>query len=329
MQSAQPTQHLNVPCVAAVQLLPHAPTRSHLSPRLGRLAAQAAQAAQAEVERLNREVERLNRELRSLLRDAGAADIERQQLSTTLHEERRRRERAEEEARQALARCDDVAGRLRADAKDVEKRHQLDIQKTNEVLEAARARHETISAELASEKRRAAALESKFSVDETKLSVDGFRSVNTLEVQLSAAIAAKEAAERHLERALATQHEQQAQLLEAESALRAARAEILSSDRLRRDAEARALAAAAAARTPAPIALAAADAKSGAQDGAQDGGTSASTAVLLAKTYQEADERVREVRRRHDEALRDERRRAADDVQRAERAAKKVQLELP
>ena len=279
------------------------------------------------MERLNREVERLNRELRSLLRDAGAADIERQQLSTTLHEERRRRERAEEEARQALARCDDVAGRLRADAKDVEKRHQLDIQKTNEVLEAARARHETISAELASEKRRAAALESKFSVDETKLSVDGFRSVNTLEVQLSAAIAAKEAAERHLERALATQHEQQAQLLEAESALRAARAEILSSDRLRRDAEARALAAAAAARTPAPIA--AADAKSGAQDGAQDGGTSASTAVLLAKTYQEADERVREVRRRHDEALRDERRRAADDVQRAERAAKKVQLELP
>ena len=279
------------------------------------------------MERLNREVERLNRELRSLLRDAGAADIERQQLSTTLHEERRRRERAEEEARLALARCDDVAGRLRADAKDVEKRHQLDIQKTNEVLEAARARHETISAELASEKRRAAALESKFSVDETKFSVDGFRSVNTLEVQLSAAIAAKEAAERHLERSLATQHEQQAQLLEAESALRAARAEILSSDRLRRDAEARALAAAAAARTPAPIA--AADAKSGAQDGAQVGGTSASTAVLLAKTYQEADERVREVRRRHDEALRDERRRAADDVQRAERAAKKVQLELP
>ena len=279
-------------------------------------------------------MERLNRELRSLLRDAGAADIERQQLSTTLHEERRRRERAEEEARLALARCDDVAGRLRADAKDVEKRHQLDIQKTNEVLEAARARHETISAELASEKRRAAALESKFSVDETKfsvdeikLSVDGIRSVNTLEVQLSAAIAAKEVAERHLEHSLATQHEQQAQLLEAESALRAARAEILSSDRLRRDAEARALAAAAAARTPAPIA--AADAKSGAQDGAQVGGTSASTAVLLAKTYQEADERVREVRRRHDEALRDERRRAADDVQRAERAAKKVQLELP
>jgi t-SNARE complex subunit (syntaxin) len=263
-------------------------------------------------------VERLNRELRTLLRDVGAADIERQQLSTTLVEERRRRERAEEEARRALARCDDVSGRLRADT-DVEKLHLLDIQKTNEVLEAARVRMEAVTAELASEKRRAAELESKFSLDRL-----GSVNVNALEMQLSAAIAAKEAAERHLERALATAHEQQAQLVNAESALRAARAEILSSDRLRREAEARALAAAAAAGTPAALALAAADAL-----GAHDGGSSASTAALIAKTHQEADERVREVRRRHDEALRDERRRAADDMQRAERAAKKVQPELP
>jgi hypothetical protein len=47
--------------------------------------------------------QRLKRELRTLLRDAGAADIERQQLSTTLVEERRRRERAEEEALQRVA----------------------------------------------------------------------------------------------------------------------------------------------------------------------------------------------------------------------------------
>jgi serine/threonine protein kinase len=288
----------------------------------------APPAPQEEVERLKRElqaaqaaqeeVERLNRDLRTLLRDVGAADIERQQLSTTLVEERRRRERAEEEARRALAKCDDVSGRLRADT-DVEKLHLLDIQKTNEVLEAARVRMEAVTAELASEKRRAAELESKFSLDRL-----GSVNVNALEMQLSAAIAAKEVAERHLERALATAHEQQAQLVNAESALRAARAEILSSDRLRREAEARALAAAAAAGTPAALALAAADALA-----AHDGGSSASTAALIAKTHQEADERVREVRRRHDEALRDERRRAADDMQRAERAAKKVQPELP
>ena len=235
----------------------------------------------------------LKSELRDVIKKSGAVEMERQQLQGQLGEHARERKRVSDELEELQHEMAGLKERPTANAD-----HLADMRRTNEVLEEARTRTEQALAQLDEAQRQNAALEMEAAAlrSGARSSVDG-AVVEELRRRVAAAEGARESAEARLRGLEATRASNEAKLGEAESALLTAKQEIITCDRLRREADER-------------------------------GSTERPVAEDVNKVHAEADKRVREMRRRVEEQLREERRRSAEDLQKAERSARLVQQEL-
>ena len=255
--------------------------------------AQAAAGARREeqsavVSEASEEIAKLKSEMRQLLKEAGAHEVERQMLKDQL--ELKSREPSPQVRKMEAAALDPAA----------EARRLADMRRTNEVLEEARTRTENALRQLAEVQRHNGELEAEASALRTESNALRARQASAGEAQgrVEAAEAARQRTDALLSEANASLEGKRIQLAESEASLKRAEEQLLASDRLRREAE-----------------------KSRA---ASESGES----VDVAKTYQEADKRVKEVRTWAEEQLREERRRSKDDLIKAEKSARRVQEEL-
>ena len=163
------------------------------------------------------------------------------------------------------------------------------MRRMNEVLEEARTRTEGALKQLHEVQQRNGELEEEVG----QLRASGGVSSADLKGQLDVAERGRLRAEGSLREARAALDDKVTQLLESEAKLNMANREVAASDQLRREAAGR---------------------------GGDGGG--------LEKVYHEADQRVREVRKIAEQQLREERKRSADDLHKAELSARKVEGEL-